>query len=107
MRMSDLTRYLDKYIDRDTIGDRIDALQENLAKLRERLPEAKRLREYVPDAPLSRARALVPYRRKPKSYTLPAALAAGGVAILGAIVVTAYLMSDANRKVPKQNGDMV
>lgn len=106
MRISELTRYLDKYIDRGSIGDKIDALQDNLAKLREMLPEAKQLRDYVPEAPIARARALVPYGRKTRSYTLPAALAVGGVAILGAIVVTAVMMSDANRKVPKRNEDM-
>lgn len=106
MRMNELTRYLDKYVDFDAIGERIDALQERLSKLRDNLPDVPvgKVRERLPSYRDMRRR--LPYAPKEHNYTLPAALAVGGVAILGAIVVTAYLMSDANRRVPKSNSDM-
>jgi hypothetical protein len=105
MRMNELTRYFDKVLDRGNIGERIDSLQEHLGKLREMLPEARTLRGYIPDT--GRLRDVLPYQQKKRGYTLPAALAVGGIAILGAIVVTAVLMNDAHRKTPKKNEDMV
>jgi hypothetical protein len=79
-----------------------------------------RLRDHMPDLPASRLRhmsdALPSYRdirRKlpfappeRRNYTLPATLAVGGIAILGAIVVTAMMMSDAHKRTPKKNEDM-
>lgn len=110
MRMKEIQRYLDRFLDRDALGDRIDALQDRL----------NRLRDHMPDVPVSRLRhmtdALPSYRdirRKlpfapveRRSYTLPAALAVGGIAILGAIVVTAVMASNAHKRTPKKNEDM-
>jgi hypothetical protein len=106
MRMNELTRYLDKYIDFDALGDRIDTLQERLSKLRSNLPDVpvSRIREQLPSYRDVRRR--LPYAPKERSYTLPAMLAVGGIAILGAIVVTAVVMSDANKRTPNSNEDM-
>jgi len=106
MRMNELTRYFDKYIDFDAIGERIDALQERLTKLRDNLPDApvSKLRNQLPS--YAQVRSRLPYAPKPRNYTLPATLAVGGIAILGAIIVTAVLMNDAHRKTPKSNADM-
>lgn len=107
MRMNELARYFDKYVDFDAIGERIDALQERLGKLRDNLPEVpvRRMREQLPS--YAQVRRRLPYAPRERGYALPATLAVGGIAILGAIVVTAYLMSDANKRVPKKNEDMV
>lgn len=107
MRMNELTRYFDKYIDFDAIGERIDSLQERLGKLRENLPDApvSKLRGRLPT--YREVRRNLPYAPKERGYTLLAALAVGGVAILGAIVVTAVLMSEKAHQVPKKNEDMV
>jgi len=107
MRMNELTRYFDKYIDFDAIGDRIDALQDRLCKLRDNLPDApvSKIRAQLPS--YRDVRSKLPYAPARRSYTLPATLAVGGIAILGAIVVTAVLMNDAHKKTPKKNEDMV
>ena len=107
MRMNELARYFDKYIDFDSIGERIDSLQDRLSKLRAQLPDVpvSKVREKLPSYRDVRRR--LPYAPRERNYTLPAALAAGGLAIVGAIVVTAYLARDANRRVPKRNEDMV
>lgn len=106
MRMNELARYLDKYVDFDAIAERIDALSERLAKLRDNLPDApaSKVRERIPSYRDVRRR--LPYPPKERSYALPATLAVGGIAILGAIVVTALVMSDVNKRVPKSNDDM-
>jgi hypothetical protein len=107
MRMNELTRYFDKYVDFDAIGARIDALQDRLTKLRENLPDVPvdKIRNRLPS--YRQVRNALPYAPKPRNYTLPAALAVGGIAILGAIVVTAVVMSDTAKRVPKKNEDMV
>jgi hypothetical protein len=107
MRMNELARYFDKYVDFDAIGERIDALQERLSKLRDNLPEAPvaKMRERLPG--YAQVRRRLPYAPKERSYALPATLAVGGIAILGAIVVTAMVMSDVNKRLPKRNQDMV
>lgn len=105
MRMNVLSRYIDKYVDFDAIGERIDALQDRLSQLRDNLPDAPKVRAKLPSYRDLRKR--LPFSPKGRDYTVPAALAAGGVAILGAIVLTAYFMSDANKRVPKRNEDMV
>lgn len=107
MRMNELARYFDKYVDFDAIGERIDALQERLGKLRDNLPDVpvSKLREQLPSYRDVRRR--LPYAPKSRSYTLPATLAVGAIAILGAIVVTAVLMNDAHKKTPKKNEDMI
>lgn len=112
MRMNELTRYLDKYIDFDAIGERIDTLQDRLSKLRESLPEvpAKPLHKVRDALPSYRdVRRRLPFAPKPanRSFALPAVLAVGGIAILGAIVVTAVVMSDTHKRTPKKNEDMV
>jgi hypothetical protein len=106
MRMNELTRYFDKYIDFDAIGERIDQLQDRLTKLREHLPDAPvaKLRNQLPS--YREVRNRLPYAPKSRGYTLPAFLAVGGIAIVGAIVVTAVLMNDAHTKTPKKNEDM-
>ena len=106
MRMNELTRYFDKYVDFDAIGERIDALQERLGKLRDNLPEVPvgKIRERLPS--YREVRGKLPFAPRQRGYTLPAALAVGGIAILGAIIVTAVVMSDANKRVPKNNEDM-
>ena len=108
MRMNELTRYIDKYIDFDAIGEKIDALQDRLTKLREHLPEARSsirdARKALPS--YQQIRRNLPFAPAERSYTMPAAVAVGGLAILGAIVVTAYLMSDVSKRVPKSNEDM-
>ncbi len=106
MRMNELTRYLDKYVDFDAISEKIDALQERLSKLRDNLPDVpvSKIRERLPS--YREVRRNLPYAPKERGYTLPATLAVGGIAILGAIVVTAVLMNDASRKTPKKNEDM-
>jgi len=106
MRMNELTRYLDKYVDFDAIGERIDQLQDRLSKLRGSLPDVPvgKIREQLPSYRDVRRR--LPYAPKERSYALPATLAVGGIAILGAIIVTAVVMSDAHRKTPKSNDDM-
>lgn len=106
MRMNDLTRRLDRYVDFDAIGERIDALTDRLANLRDHLPESpmRKVRNRLPSYRDVRAR--LPYAPRERNYTLPAAIAAGGIAILGAIVVTAYLARDAHRVTPKSNNDM-
>lgn len=75
MRMKEITRYLD----RDALADQIEALQERLASLRE----------------------LIPYRRRRRGYGLPTALALGGIAALGLIVVGSLVvrrqLADRNR----------
>jgi|GEM_PF-3716950 len=109
MRMNELTRYFDKYVDFDAIGERIDALQERLSKLREHLPDAPsaKLRDVRKALPsYAQVRSRLPYAPPRRSYTFPATLAVGGIAILGAIVVTAVLMNDAHKKTPKSNADM-
>jgi hypothetical protein len=105
--MNELARYLDKYVDFDAIGERIDALSERLGKLRDNLPDVpvSKMREQLPN--YREVRKRLPYAPKERSYALPATLAVGGIAILGAIVATAYLMSDVNKRVPKKNEDMV
>jgi hypothetical protein len=107
MRMNELTRYFDKYVDFDAIGERIDQLQDRLTKLREHLPDAPvaKLRNQLPSYRDVRSR--LPYAPKSRGYTLPAFLAVGGIAILGAIVVTAVLMNDAHAKTPAKNEDMM
>ena len=107
MRMNELTRYFDKYVDFDAIGERIDALQDRLSKLRDNLPDVpvRKIRDNLPS--YRNVRSRLPYAQKPRNYTLPAALAVGGVAILGAIIVTAVVMSDAYKKTPKKNEDMI
>lgn len=106
MRMNELTRYLDKYVDFDAIGERIDQLQDRLSKLRGSLPDVpvSKLRDQLPSYRDVRRR--LPYAPKERGYALPATLAVGGIAILGAIIVTAVVMSDAHRKTPKSNDDM-
>jgi hypothetical protein len=107
MRMNELTRYLDKYIDFDAIGDRIDTLQDRLSKLRDNLPDVpvSKLRDRLPS--YRDVRRNLPYAPKQsRGYGLPATLAVGGIAIIGAIVVTAVLMNDAHKKTPKSNADM-
>lgn len=106
MRMNELARYFGKYTDFDAIGERIDALSDRLTKLRENLPEVpvSKLRAQLPSYRDVRNR--LPYAHKPRSYALPATLAVGGIAILGAILVTAVVMSDAHKKTPKRNEDM-
>lgn len=106
MRMNELTRYLDKYVDFDAIGERIDALQDRLAKLRDSLPDAPvaKIRDQLPS--YREVRGRLPFASKRRSHTLPAAMAVGGIAILGAIVLTAVVMSDVNRRTPKSNDDM-
>jgi hypothetical protein len=106
MRMNELARYLDKYVDFDAIAERIDALSERLTKLRDNLPEVpvSKVRERLPSYRDVRRR--LPYAPKERGYALPATLAVGGIAILGAIVVTALVMSDVNKRVPKSNEDM-
>ncbi len=110
MRMKELQHYLDKFLDRDALGDRIDALQERLNKLRSSLPDmpVSRLREVSNALPSYRdIRRRLPFApAEPRSYALPATLAVGGIAILGAIVVTAIVMSDAHKRTPKKNEDM-
>lgn len=106
MRMNELARYLDKYVDFDAIAERIDALSERLTKLRDNLPDVpvSKVRERLPSYRDVRRR--LPYAPKERGYALPATLAVGGIAILGAIVVTALVMSDVNKRVPKSNEDM-
>jgi hypothetical protein len=107
MRMNELARYFDKYVDFDVIGERIDALQDRLTKLRANLPDVpvSKIRDRLPG--YAQVRRNLPYAPKERGYTLPAALAVGGIAILGAIVVTAVLMNDAHKQTPKKNEDMV
>jgi hypothetical protein len=106
MRMNELTRYIDKYVDFDAIGERIDALQERLSKLRDNLPEVPvgKIRERLPS--YSDVRGKLPFAPRGRSYALPATIAVGGIAILGAIIVTAVMMSDANKRVPKNPDDL-
>lgn len=107
MRMKELQRYLDRFLDRDALGERIDALQDRLNKLRDHMPDrpSSRLRDALPSyRDVRRRLPFAPAERR--SYTLPAALAVGGIAILGAIVVTAVVMSDAHRRTPQKNEDM-
>ena len=110
MRMKEIQRYLDRFLDRDAFGDRIDALQDRLNRLRDHMPDmpASRLRHMSDALPSYRdIRRKLPFApSEPRNYTLPAALAVGGVAILGAIVVTALVMSDAHKRTPKKNEDM-
>lgn len=107
MRMNELARYFDKYVDFDAIGERIDALQERLGKLRNTLPDVpvSKIRDQLPS--YAQVRRKLPYAPKERGYTLPVTLAVGGIAILGAIVVTAVLMSEKSHQVPKKNEDMV
>lgn len=106
MRMNELTRYFDKYVDFDAIGERIDALQERLGKLRDNLPEVPvgKIRGRLPS--YREVRGKLPFAPRERSYALPATLAVGGLAILGAIIVTAVVMSDANRRLPKNPDDL-
>lgn len=106
MRMNELARYFDKYVDFDAIGERIDALQDRLGKLRDNLPEVpvRKIREQLPSYRDVRRR--LPYAPKERGYALPATLAVGGIAILGAIIVTAVVMSDVHKRTPKKNEDM-
>lgn len=87
MRMNELTRYLDKYVGFDAIGERIDALQDRLGKLRDNLPDApiRKLREQLPSYRDVRSR--LPYAPRRRGYALPAALVLGGVAAIGLIAV--------------------
>jgi hypothetical protein len=104
--MNELSRYLDKYIDFDALGERIDQLQERLGRLREHLPDTSvaKLRGRLPS--YREVRGKLPYAPRPRNYTLPALLAVGSIAIIGAVVVTAVVMSDTNKRVPKSNEDM-
>jgi hypothetical protein len=104
--MNELARYFDKYVDFDAVGERIDALQDRLSKLRDSLPDvpADTIGKRMPD--YRAVRRSLPFAPKERSYALPATLAVGGIAILGAIVVTAVLMSEKSHQVPKRNDDM-
>jgi hypothetical protein len=107
MRMKELQRYLDKLLDRDALGDRIDSLQAGLTALRENLPATpvSRVREALPSyRDVRRKLPFAPAERR--SYALPATLAVGGIAILGAIVVTALVMSNAHKRTPRENEDI-
>jgi hypothetical protein len=64
----------------------------------------RKIRNQLPS--YAQVRGRLPYAPKERGYTLPATLAVGGIAILGAIVVTAVLMNDAHKKTPKSNNDM-
>jgi uncharacterized protein YegL len=108
MRMKELQRYLDKLLDRDAIGDRIEALQAGLTALRDNLPEApvSRVRDALPSyRDVRRKLPFAPAERR--GYAVPATLAIGGIAILGAIVVTALVMSDTRKRTPPRNEDNI
>jgi hypothetical protein len=66
MRMNELSRYLDT----DSVSDRLERLQMRLSELRD----------------------LVPYRRKRRGYGLPTALVLGGIAAIGAIAITSIVV---------------
>lgn len=105
MRMNELSRYLDKYIDFDSIGERIDTLQDRLSKLREQLPEAsaERLRSARESLPsYQQIRKNLPFVGN-RTSAMPAVVAVGGIAILAAIITTAVVMSDSKKPVRKRS----
>jgi len=106
MRMNELSRYFDKYIDFDSIGQRIDALQDRLSKLREQLPEAsadglRTARNALPS--YQQIRNNLPFAGS-RTSAVPALVAVGGIAVLAAIITTAVVMSDSKKPARKRTG---